>query len=30
MADCFGIALGWLLNWENSGKVRQMVKNLSK
>lgn len=30
LADCFGIALGWLLNWENIGKVRQMVKNLSK
>ncbi len=30
LADCFGMALGWLLVWGNMGKVRQIVKNLKK
>jgi len=30
LADCFGMALGWLLVWANIGKVRQRVTNLNK
>ncbi len=26
LADCFGIVLGWLLNWGSMGKVRRAEK----
>lgn len=26
LADCFGIALGWLLNWGSMGMVRKAAK----
>jgi len=30
LADCFGVAFGWLLTWGSMGKVRQMLTSLNK